>query len=453
MSKPRRPVSAGTVLMLFLTAAVLVGTLAAFIFIRGSRENLAMDAGRLVSSIGDMIAARASLTPSVSVQATVVVVTPASVTATAPDAPTPTPAGQPDTVQTATATVVPEVTNAPVKRSLSLTFGGLLAFESNIVDACVAEGVEKPFTAVLAGVSDAVHADLNIALLPTLLHADSAQWCDGVAPAQCLEAIFHTGFDYLILGSENSLERGEAGVAQTLAAIAGSGISASGLYAADETDQTAYVMVNGVRIAILTYNEALSKASIQAVPDEALRSRLITPFMLEKAISDVKAADNAADIVLVALHWGDKDATSPTKSQREAAQALCEAGADIIIGGHSDAVQPVELLSAADGRKTLVAWSLGTLLSEDRQTRQVVSGALVHLQLTYNVSGGTLSFDSVQYTPTYAWRHEIAGGNIYRLLRSSAPAPEGMVKDQRDIMGRALKLVQGVMNKGVAVER
>ena len=97
----------------------------------------------------------------------------------------------------------------------------------------------------------------------------------------------------------------------------------------------------------------------------AARERMVTVFDADQARQDIRAArERGADIVLVAMHWGGANDTAPTAAQRTAAQALCEAGADIIIGAHSNAVQPVEDLSSAQdtAHSTLVAWSMGTLL-------------------------------------------------------------------------------------------
>ena len=118
-------------------------------------------------------------------------------------------------------------------------------------------------------------------------------------------------------------------------------------------------------------------------------------------------------------------------------------------------MQPVEYLSSAQdtAHSTLVAWSMGTLLSASRANREVVSGMLLHLTLSYDMQRRALSIASVQYTPTYCWGQKTDALYKYRVLCSAEEAPNAMIQKQREIMGRALKLIQDTMAKGVAVQR
>ena len=117
--------------------------------------------------------------------------------------------------------------------------------------------------------------------------------------------------------------------------------------------------------------------------------------------------------------------------------------------------QPVEYLTSAQdtAHSTLVAWSMGTLLSASRANREVVSGMLLHLTLSYDMQRRALSIASVQYTPTYCWGQKTAALYKYRVLCSAEEAPNAMIQKQREIMGRALKLIQDTMAKGMAVQR
>ncbi len=86
--------------------------------------------------------------------------------------------------------------------------------------------------------------------------------------------------------------------------------------------------------------------------------------MLEK----VKKASEAADIVIVAMHWGTEYSASVTTRQMDLAQRLADAGADIIIGNNPHVVQPAEWLN--EGR-TICFYSMGNLISSqlDQENR------------------------------------------------------------------------------------
>ena len=260
----------------------------------------------------------------------------------------------------------------------------------------------------------------------------------------------------MLLNSEKALETGENGAARMLSALQSAGVTPLGLRSAAGSSTAQSISIRGISIAVLAYTDTLSADSKKAVTDAAVRERMVTLFNADQARQDIRAArDSGADIVLVAMHWGGANDTAPTAAQRTTAQALCEAGADIIIGAHSNAVQPVEYLASAQepGRSTLVAWSMGTLLSASRANREVVSGMLLHLTLTYDMQRRALSIASVQYTPTYCWGQKTDTLYKYRVLCSAEEAPDDMIQKQREIMGRALKLIQDTMAKGVAIQR
>lgn len=87
----------------------------------------------------------------------------------------------------------------------------------------------------------------------------------------------------------------------------------------------------------------------------------------ETVCSRIEQAKQAADFVIVFPHWGTEDTFSPDNDQLTWAQAMADAGADLIIGGHTHTLQPVELLTASDGRDVPVYYSLGNFLSHQKE--------------------------------------------------------------------------------------
>ena len=102
-------------------------------------------------------------------------------------------------------------------------------------------------------------------------------------------------------------------------------------------------------------------------------------------------------------------------------------------------------------RQALVAYSMGTLLSESRDAG-AIAGMLLHLSVTVN-GAGKVRFTSVEYTPTYVWRQSMGGRMQYRLVCSADPAPEGMDAKQTGVMSRALARVREAMMGCPAEER
>jgi poly-gamma-glutamate synthesis protein (capsule biosynthesis protein) len=84
-----------------------------------------------------------------------------------------------------------------------------------------------------------------------------------------------------------------------------------------------------------------------------MRSGDDTPSMVRA----VEAAAEVADIVVVSVHWGFELDTNPRADDIERAQAMIDAGADIIFGHHQHRLQPLEFI---DGKP--VFWGMGNFV-------------------------------------------------------------------------------------------
>ena len=63
---------------------------------------------------------------------------------------------------------------------------------------------------------------------------------------------------------------------------------------------------------------------------------------IAEMVSQVKAADRVADLVVVSIHWGVELDTVPRPEDVERAKAMIDAGADAIFGHHAHRLQPLE---------------------------------------------------------------------------------------------------------------
>lgn len=432
-------VSLGTILVLCLTAAVVVGCVVVFAQIQGTNPAARMNAQKVVGMIGDAL-----------------------------HGPTPVPAPQ-NTVRTVTVTLAPtaaatpaptaQVQAAPTQPpaqqgfSFTLTAGGLLGFQSDISDS-VYDKTAKTFdyAPVLSTLGNKVHADLNVATLPHVLNTADQKYADVTAPAAILAGVKAGGFNDLLLNTEHVLDQGAQGAADTVGAIAAGGFSCGGVAVAS-AQQNRIVQINGGRVALLAYTDTLTNKGKNALESQA---GLLSLFDLDTVRRDIAdARKQGAAVVIVFLHWGREDATAVTAAQRENARALTAMGADLILGTHPSRVLPMEIISCMgeDGknRQALVAYSLGTLLTESREGYDI-SGVLLHLRVTCD-SQGTVTFNSIEYTPTYIWRQSVGGKMRYRVVCSADDAPEDMDTKQREVMGRALTRVQNTLQDGPAVQR
>ena len=102
-----------------------------------------------------------------------------------------------------------------------------------------------------------------------------------------------------------------------------------------------------------------------------------------EVLSDIKRAEELADIVVVCPHWGTEYTTTQSSYQEEFALQMTEAGADLIIGTHPHVVQPVSYVESENGNKSLCYYSLGNYVSTQKQVECMLEGMAV---VTYTVT-------------------------------------------------------------------
>ena len=437
MRDRKRGVSLGTVLALLITASVIVGCVYVFARIRSGNPQAHMSAQKVVGLVGDALH---GATPAPVIQSTV-----RTVTVTLAPAPSPTAVKAQKPTQ-------PPRKQTDARASFSMTIGGVTAFESDISDG-VYDRNKKTFSykSVLSSIQRKVDGDLTMTVLPQGINVSDHKYGDGLAPAAVLEAVEAAGFRDVLLNTSHALDQGIQGVNATVGALAKRGLSCGGV-TAGSARQHRVLQVNGVPVAVLAYTDSLTakgKIARESQPG------VMELFHLSRAEKDIAAArKNGAEFVIVSLYWGRRDSTGVTAAMRNTANALAEAGADLILGYQPTRVLPVEMVSVPDEngiqRQCLIAYSMGTLLSESREGYDI-SGMLLHL--TVSIDKGRMSYDSVTYTPTYIWRQKINNKMQYRVVCASDPAPKAMDAKQREYMGNALKRIRNTLKNSPVEQR
>jgi len=431
----RRGLSTGTIVMLTVTCLCLIGFCWLFPRLTGTpdiRTNALELAVKLDESFSQLLSAQSSQQ---SVQKPLytplpVVVAPVS---------------------------TPEPTAEPVRR-FSLCATGSVKIDSLTLKSMTDKDIGYRFDLLLSSLGDTMQSDLTIvtaenSFIPTDKLTDTNM------PTEVLTAMKTAGVDAVSLGHPAVLNAGVEGLRSTKNSITSAGMIPYGVYAsADERSNSVIYDTRGVKVALLSYQNELSSTGKNKTTTEE-RAFVYAPLETETIRSDIQAMrQNGAEVVIVSLCWGKTDATSPTSTQRQQAQEIADAGADIILGTHSQAVFPVEILTAqrGDGRyhPVLCAYSLGNLFTYDRDKRANLAGILMHADVMYNPADGTVAFDGLTYTPTYCWRGKM--DSVTRtavLLADTANAPDFVDDKQSDIMGRCYTLITEVMSQGILTQK
>lgn len=128
------------------------------------------------------------------------------------------------------------------------------------------------------------------------------------------------------------------------------------------------------------------------------------PILSEAAVMrDITAAEEAADLTVVSVHWGEETEYIAGASQEKWASTMCALGADVILGTHPYMLQKIEYVTAANGNTALCAYSLGNLLSGMLYPRMLLGGLLsFDINVTLSPEGEkTVATSNVSFEPTF----------------------------------------------------
>ena len=146
--------------------------------------------------------------------------------------------------------------------------------------------------------------------------------------------------DGVTLANNHSGDYGRAAFAQMLGLLKAAGLAqAGGGMNLAEAHAPWIVERNGLRIALLSYNEFMPR-SFEAGHD--------APGMAwsedEQVVDDIRKARSVhrADLVLTFMHWGWENERTANARQRQLARTMIDAGADAVIGGHPHVTQDIE---------------------------------------------------------------------------------------------------------------
>ena len=189
------------------------------------------------------------------------------------------------------------------------------------------------------------------------------------APTSAAQRMAAAGVDVASLANNHTRDYGPDALLDTVESLEAAGVVPIG---AGANDTEAYVhrvlrVVGGARVAFVGAS-MIVPWSFPAGPNSP---GIASARPLSRVVESVRYAARAADVVIVAIHWGVERQTCPTAEQISVAQELLNAGAHAVIGHHPHVLQPVEF---ADGK--LVAYSLGNFVWHPRSGRTGETGVL-----------------------------------------------------------------------------
>jgi poly-gamma-glutamate synthesis protein (capsule biosynthesis protein) len=209
-------------------------------------------------------------------------------------------------------------------------------------------------------------------------------------PANALDALRAAGVDVATEANNHGIDFGPQGLADSLAAraakqypVIGIGANATEAYAPYRAE------VKGQRIAIFGATDVMGEENVASWTATDTQGGLAsTKYDAQtRMVAAIQAVRPEVDTVVVFLHWGIERQDCPSPRQQELAQALTDAGADIVVGSHAHHLQ-------GGGRfnTSFVDYGLGNFVFFNETGEYGRTGVLV-------VTATGRDIDSYQWTP------------------------------------------------------
>lgn len=250
-------------------------------------------------------------------------------------------------------------------------------------------------------------------------------------PESLAQTLKDVGFTAVSTANNHSLDRKEAGVLKTIEHLDQVGLLHTGTFRnPQERDEPLLLSKDGLTLALLSYTYGTNGIPIPA--GKPYLVNLIDHELMKKDIA--RAREKGADLVAVALHFGDEYKRLPNTFQKRTAEQALQYGADLILGAHPHVVQPYEWKSVKleDGQEHtgLIAYSLGNFISAQRWDYKDV-GAILKLTL-HKGESGEATIESAEMIPTYVYFSRKNGKRSYVIY----PVPqtlERLKNGQKDV--------------------
>ncbi|NOJ83307.1 CapA family protein [Myxococcus xanthus] len=258
------------------------------------------------------------------------------------------------------------------------------------------------------------------------------------APSAMVHALASAGVKVVSTANNHARDQHPAGMLETLRHLDAAGIRHTGTGATkDAAWEPAFVDVRGVKVGFLSFTRMLNGFSN---PKDAQAPHVaLVPYagheahrgmQPEQVVEAVRAAAARCDALIVLAHWGTEYKGEPRPEDRELGRALLDAGARAVIGHHPHVLQPLESYQTVDGRKGLIAYSLGNLVANQDRFYQHEAGAkrsggdrrdsmLLRLSLVRPMPGVSVALEEVAVLPV--WIENNAVGRARNESRNIQP--------------------------------
>ena len=191
------------------------------------------------------------------------------------------------------------------------------------------------------------------------------------SPEAVAKELYKIGFRVFSMSNNHSYDKGAIGIDATLRfwETMPDDVVYTGFYrGSDDYGNITLQEKDGVKIAYLAYTDSTNGIPL---PVNA-QANVVYTSQTDVIEAQIRQARTMADVVMTCVHWGTENSHSVNENQRILAQQMADWGADVVIGTHPHVVQPIEIITAAEGKSVPIFYSLGNFVSTQAQADNLI---------------------------------------------------------------------------------
>ncbi len=148
------------------------------------------------------------------------------------------------------------------------------------------------------------------------------------------------GVDIAGLANNHVYDYGEESLLDTMETLKEAGISYVGAGKnIQEAETPLYFTVNGIKIAYVMASKAEKN---RKTPEAGESAGILLCYDSDRFCNSISEAEKNADYVVAVVHWGKENSDALESDQYSLGSEYIDAGADIVVGGHSHVIQGVD---------------------------------------------------------------------------------------------------------------
>lgn len=244
---------------------------------------------------------------------------------------------------------------------INICIGGDTSIDGEFADFAKITSVDYPW----AEISEIMNsADIAVVNLETCVseqgQSEKREGYGFRTPPEMLEGFKNAGIDAVNLANNHTRDFGYDALLDTFSNLTDYGISYFG--AGSDYDEASGLLVierEGVKVGFAGANKVYLNPDCAAGDGHAGVNQIgeAESESAEMFIEKLKEYDSECDVLVVFLHAGTEEVFDVTEYQKVMSRKFIDAGADIVVGGHSHTLQPIEFYKG----KPMI-YSIGNLI-------------------------------------------------------------------------------------------